>query len=71
MHQTGEIEGFLGGQGVAMHDVERVAGLPHVQPRQCAPSAADGVESASLAADQHTSFFQRRSRDLFCLLDRL
>ncbi len=31
---------------VTVHDVQRIAGLPHVQPRQRAPGAADGIERA-------------------------
>ena len=33
---------------IAVHHMQRIAGLPHVQPRERAPGAADGVEGAAL-----------------------
>ena len=49
MQQAGEFQRLVGGNGVAVHHVQRIAGLPHVQPRQRPPGAADGVEAAVLA----------------------
>ena len=49
MHEAGEIERLPGRDDVAVHDVQRIAGLPHVQPRERAPGAADGIEGAALA----------------------
>src|SRR5262249_60003537 len=56
---------------IAVHDVERIAGLPHVQPRERAPSPSDGVESAALAVLEQAGVLERRPDDLFRLLDRL
>ena len=49
MHEAGEFERLLRRHHIAVHDVQRIAGLPHVQPRQRAPGAADRVEGAPLA----------------------
>jgi hypothetical protein len=71
MHETGELECFPCRHQVAVHDVERVTGLPHVQPRQRAPGAADGIEGAAFAAFEQAGVSKRRPHDLFRLLDRL
>ena len=49
MHQPGEFQRLARARSVTVHDVQRIAGLPHVQPRQRAPGAADRVEGAALA----------------------
>ena len=49
MHQPREVERLARRDAVIVHDVKRIAGLPHMQPRQRAPGAADGVEGAALA----------------------
>ena len=54
-----------------MHDVQRIAGLPHVQPGERAPGAADGVEGAALAALEQARAAKRLLDDLLGLLERL
>ena len=71
MHETGKIERLFRRHHIAMHDVQRVAGLPHVQARQRPPCSADRIERAALAAFQDASILERRPDDLFRLLDRL
>ena len=46
VQQLGEFERLVGRDRVAVHDVQRIAGLPHVQPRQRPPGAADGIKGA-------------------------
>ena len=53
-----------------MHDVERIAGLPHVQPGERAPGAADGVERAPAAVLQQLRAAERLLDDLLGLLER-
>ena len=71
MHQVGELERLLRRQHIAVHDVERIAGLPHVQPCERAPSPSDGVEDAALAVLEQTGLLERGPDDLLRLLDRL
>ena len=71
MHQAGKLVGFLGRDDVAVHDVQRIAVLPHVQPGERAPGAADGVEAAPLALVQQIRLLKRLLDDLLRLLDRL
>ena len=58
-----------------MHDVERVAGLPHVEARQRTPGAANSIKGAIFAIVQHVEvleglfdksfrFFQRFAGDV-------
>src|SRR5271166_575566 len=54
-----------------MHDVQRVTGLPHMQPCQRPPGTADGVKGAALSVLQHASVLERGLDDLFRFLDRL
>ena len=61
VHEAGEIERLFRRHHVAVHDVERIAGLPHVQARQRAPGAADGVEGAALAAFEQAGVLERAS----------
>ena len=70
MHEAGKIIGLLRRHHVAVHDMQRIAGLPHVQARQRPPSAADGIERAALAVLQQTRTARARSDDLLRLLDR-
>ena len=69
-HQAGEFQRLLGADDVAVHDVQRIAGLRHVQLRQRAPGAADRVEGAALAALQQLDVVERVLDDLLGLLDR-
>ena len=71
VHELGEFKRLVGGDGIAVHHVQRIAGLPHVQPRQRPPGAADGVEAAVLAGLQHRQAAQRLLDEFFRLLDRL
>ena len=43
-HHAAEVGRLAGIDRVVVHDVQRIALLPHVQPGQRAPGAADGVE---------------------------
>ena len=61
VHETRELERFPRRHHVAVHDVELAAGLPHVQPRQRAPSAADGIKGAAFAAFQQAGVFWRQA----------
>ena len=69
VHQAGKLVGLLGRDDVAVHDVQRIAVLPHVQPGERAPGAADGVEAAALALVQQVRLLERLLDDLFRLLD--
>ena len=71
MHQSGELERFVGGNGIAVHHVQRIAGLPHVQPRHRAPGAADGIEGAVLASLEHRQPAERFLDEFFRLFQRL
>ncbi len=44
MHRAGEGQGIPGGNGVAVHHMQRVAVLEHVQARQRPPCAANRIE---------------------------
>ena len=70
VHQAGEIERLARRDHIALHDVERIAGLPHVQPRERAPGAADGVEGAPAAVLQQLGAAERLLDDLLGLLER-
>src|SRR5262249_40895927 len=61
----------VGGYRIAVHDMQRIAGLPHVQPRQRPPGAADGVEAAVLASLEHGNAVEVFLDELFRLLERL
>ena len=70
-HQPAEFQRLLGADDVAVHDMQRIAGLRHVQPGQRAPGAADRVEGAALAALAAAgSVVERVLDDLLGLLDR-
>ena len=71
VHQPGELQRLARRDAVIVHDVERIAGLPHVQPRQRAPGAADRIEGAALAVVQHVEVFERLLDDFLRLLERL
>ena len=53
-----------------MHDVERIAGLPHVKARQSAPGAADRVERAVLPVVQHVEVLESLLDEFFGLFQR-
>ena len=55
---------------VAVHDVQRIAHLRHVQLGERPPGAADRVEGAALAASQQLEVVERILDDLLGLLDR-
>ena len=71
MHQPREVERLARRNPVIVHDVERIAGLPHVQPRQRAPGAADGIECAALALAENVEALEGIGDQLLGLLDRL
>src|SRR6185437_7659463 len=56
---------------IIMHDVERIAGLPHVQPGKRTPRAAHRIECAARAFLQHVETVERMLDDLLRLLQRL
>ena len=51
--------------------MQRIAGLPHVQARERAPGAADGVEGAVGAGLEQLRVAERLAHQLLGLLDRL
>jgi len=51
----------------SVHHVQRISGLPHVQPRQRAPRSADRIETAILAGFEHRQAAQRLLDELFPL----
>ncbi len=67
VHQAGEFKCLVGADGVAVHDVQRVAGLPHVQPRQRPPRAADRIEGAVLRGFEHRQGAEDLLDELFRL----
>ena len=69
-HQPAEFQRLLGAHHIAVHDVQRVAGLRHVEPGERAPGAADRVEYAALARLDVRHLRQRLPDDLVRLLDR-
>ena len=71
VHEPREFERFVGGNGVAVHHVQRIAGLPHVQARQRPPRAADRIEGAVLAPPEHRQAAECFFDEFFRLLDRL
>ncbi len=70
MHEPGEFLSFARRDPIIVHDVKRIPGLPHVQPRQRAPGAADRVECTVLAVMQHVQFFERFLDELLRPLER-
>ena len=46
LHQFAEFQRLARRHGIAMHHMQRIAGLRHVQPEQRAPGAADGIKGA-------------------------
>ena len=71
MDQTGEVVRLARGHDIAVHHVQRIAGLPHVQARQRAPGAADRVEGAVGAGLEQLGVAERLAHQLLGLLDRL
>ncbi len=71
VHEVGELERLLGRQHVAVHHMQRISDLPHVQARERAPGAADGVEGAALAGGEQLGSGERVLDDLLRLLDGL
>ena len=69
MHESGKIIGLLRRHHVAVHHMQRIAGLPHVQARQRPPSAAYGIKRAALSELQQTRTLERGADDLLGLLD--
>ena len=71
MHEPGELERLLGRNHIAVHDVKRVAGLPHVQPRERTPGAAHGVEGAPRSGSERRNLGQGLLDEFVGLLERL
>ncbi len=71
VHQAREFERLARGDAVIVHDMERIAGLPHVEAGERAPGAADRVEGAALARAEHVEILKGILDDSFGLLDRL
>ena len=70
MHQPREFLRLARGNPVVVHDVERIAGLPHVQARQRAPGAADRIEGAVLAIVQHVEVLEGLLDEFFRFFQR-
>jgi len=70
VHEAGEIERLPGRDHVAMHDVERVAGLPHVQSGERTPGAPDREKGASRAGIEQLRPGERLLDDLLRFLER-
>ena len=70
VHQAGEIERLAGRDHIAVHDMQRIAGLPHVQARQRAPGAADRIKRAAGAGLEQVRAAERLLDDLLGLLER-
>ena len=66
-----EVRSLVGLHRIVMHDVQRIAGLAHVEPGERPPRAADGVERPLLAGRQHFRIRQCLGDDLLGLLERL
>ncbi len=71
VHQPRKLQRLARRDAVIVHDVERIAGLPHVQPRQRAPGATNRVEGAALPIVQHVEVFERRFNDFLGFFKRL
>jgi len=54
-----------------VHDVKRIAGLPHVKARQGAPCAADRIKRAVLPIVQHVEVLEGLLDEFFGLFQRL
>ncbi len=71
VHQAREIIGLPGRDDVAVHDVQGIALLPHVQPCERAPSAADRVKGAADAGFEQAGAIERLLDHPLGLFDRL
>jgi len=71
MDKAREIQRLLRWYHVAVHDVQRIAGLPHVQASERAPGAADGKKRAPFAGLEQIDVLEGLPDDLLCLLHRL
>src|SRR5215207_4977294 len=69
-NQSGKFERLPRADDIAMHDVERIAHLRHVQLGERPPGTADSVEGAAFAALQKFEVIERRLNYLLGLLDR-
>ena len=65
-----EFQRFLRLDDIAVHHMQRVPGLRHVQSRKRTPGAADRVEGSALATPQERHFGKRVLDQLLGLLDR-
>ena len=68
MHEPRELDRLARRDDVAVHHVQRIAGLPHVQPRQRTPRPADRVERAIVRVAQQRRMSERLADDLLGLL---
>src|SRR5262249_43795586 len=59
------------GNTIIVHDVKRITGLPHVQPRERAPSAANRIERSVFAVVQHVEVFEGFFDESLRFLERL
>ena len=71
MREAGKLQRLAGGNAVAVHHVQRIAGLPHVQPGERAPGAADRIERAPFAGGERRHVVERLFDDFVRLLERL
>ena len=59
LNQRRKIHGIARGNGVAMHDMERIIALAHMQLGQSAPCAADRIKCAVMEMLQGRGFVKR------------
>src|SRR5262245_38624793 len=71
MYQPGKFLSLACRNTIIVHDVKRIAGLPHVQPRERAPGAADRVERSVFAVVQHVEVFEGFFDESLRFLERL
>src|SRR5690349_6967644 len=71
MDKTRKLLRFTRRDPVIVHDMEWITGLPHVQTRERAPSAADRVKSAIFAVMQHVEVFENLLDIFFGFLEGL
>ncbi len=70
MHKARKVVRLLRRHDVAMHDMQRIAGLPHVQACKSPPCAPDCIKGASPSALKKARILQCVLNDLLGFLDR-